>query len=91
MRVGIDSLAPDGSSLNGGKDGIGAVYGAYFLPGPLSKLSVDYVFVRAHGQRVEFATLCGHSVRVEPLAFVDHPGGLREATAVRLTAIATQV
>ena len=41
---------------------------------------------RAHGQRLKFATLCGHSVRIEPLAFVSRPGGHREATSVRLTA-----
>jgi len=73
-------------SINGGTSGIGGVYGGYLLPRPLSKLSVDYVFVRAHGQRVEFATLCGHHVSMRPLAFTSHPGGHREATAVRLTA-----
>ena len=76
-------------SLNGGASGIGAVYGAYLLPGPLSKLSVDYIFVRVPGavpRRIEFGTLCGHAVHVTPLAFTDHPGGHREAVALRLTA-----
>ena len=73
-------------SIYGGASGIGGVYGAYLGPGPLSKLSIDYIFVRAHGQRVKFGTLCGHHVSMQPLAFVSHPGGHREATAVRLTA-----
>ena len=42
--------------------------------------------MRAGGQRVEFATLCGHHLHVEPLTFVNHSGGRREATSVRLTA-----
>ena len=73
-------------SIYGGTSGIGGVYGGYLLPGPLAKYSVDYVFVRAHGRRIEFATLCGHKVSIEPLALANRPGGYREATSVRLTA-----
>ena len=73
-------------SVYGGASGVGGVYGAYLLPKPFSKSSIDYVFLRAHGKRIEFATLCGHHVHIEPLAFVDRAGGHREATAVRITA-----
>ena len=46
----------------------------------------NVVFVRAHGQRVEFGTLCGHKVEVSPLAFKTHAGGIKEATAMLITA-----
>lgn len=65
---------------------VGAVYGAYLLPRPFSFVSAGYVFVRAHGTRLKFSTLChGHKLRITPMGFVDHPAGHREATAVRLT------
>ena len=73
-------------SLNGGDSGIGGVYGAYLLPKPLAEKSVDYVFVRAHGKRVEFGTLCGHKVKVTPRSFVTHSDGRKEATAMLITA-----
>ena len=65
---------------------IGGVYGAYLLPKPLAHKSVDYVFARAHGQRVEFGTLCGHKVEVSPRSFVTHSDGRKEATAMLITA-----
>ena len=70
---------------------IGAVYGAYLVPDPLQPLkpflSVGYIFVRAHGRRVKFGSLCRHhKLTVRPTGFVDRPEGHREATGVHLTA-----
>lgn len=66
---------------------VGAVYGAYMLPGALANLSVGYVFVRAHDTHIKFGTLClGHSIRLHALGFIDRPDGHKEATGVVLTA-----
>jgi len=73
-------------SVYGGGNGVGGVYGAYLLPPPFSQLSVDYVFFRSGNLRLEFATLCGHSVKIEPLTFANRTGGRREAMSLRIVA-----
>ena len=75
----------------GDASAIGAVYGAYLIPDPLLPLkplmSFDYIFVRAHGKRIKFGTLCRHhKLTVRPTGFVHRPGGHKEATGVHLTA-----
>jgi len=69
---------------------VGAVYGGYLLPGRLDSMSVDYIFVRAHGHRIKFGTLCGHRLSLTPLAFESRPGGHREASAVQLRAVSDE-
>lgn len=65
---------------------IGLVYGAYILPWPLQKYSLDYIFVRAHGKRLKFGTACGHHISITPLGLAPRGGKHTEATAVRLVA-----
>ena len=81
-----DFEVPDFTTTSDAPPARDALTAAGLLPGALAKYSFDYVFLRAKGTRVEFATLCGHTVKVEPLAFAKRAGGHREALSVRITA-----